>query len=692
MPTLQLLYNPGEYIPSPIAPEGVPTVSDTATMGDLSPEIKALLERNEQRVKERNQREYEEHRRKTDVRFTGEKPLQTEDHLFAGALVGGYGLLTRAGSVGLLPAVAEEIGGTVGGAGMGYLGNKTGNIIDTRLGTTWATPTFSFLGGLFGGASGVNKGYKTAVNLGSKGILPKGGELLYKNQFRSDVLGNVLSKANMISSSNAPLRHYMRWSLNDGDAHQTNVYDMLTGKDIGQISTQVIDGGVDRVRRIQGEPEYKWKGRSLYSAEIMETPRGLVSGENLEMPEATVPTWKHFDHEVIGDYGLHGNVSGQPVVRLKYAETYLPKAEPKVIDYIEQTVPVSGNTSYKFFEKPSTYFKDATYAGNPRTYAGKEVPTWQLPKGQRNQVTNVRTLSQEYANNYISAKMNPRKPTWDYEDLMENYFRDNFADEFNKRLKEYVSYARLKQISPHIDDSIVKGYRNYLNHLEFDAKDLSDEELRIILSKHFTDLSKGASGKMKDQIVWHSSPTWFDEFDYRHTGENMENSGAMGPGNYFSKEAAMYGRGKRLEYSGKYPMGNTQPYVITDVMSTPSGKDMQDKGLLPIIIQKYRGRDKYGQKWDPDPEFDTKLKAQIDAVPSNDNKMYVLKGTDSGFDKLYQTPFGIPGGELMIRRNTGIKSLYPHPSRFVRDEDGFVHLIPTDWNDPRVNFKTGGKL
>lgn len=87
-PTIQLLYNPGEYIPSPIAPEGVPTVADTATMEDLSSETKALLKRNKQRVKERNQREYEEHRRKTDVRFTGEKPLVPEDWKFAAALTG----------------------------------------------------------------------------------------------------------------------------------------------------------------------------------------------------------------------------------------------------------------------------------------------------------------------------------------------------------------------------------------------------------------------------------------------------------------------------------------------------------------------------------------------------------------------------------------------------------------------------
>lgn len=352
-----------------------------------------------------------------------------------------------------------------------------------------------------------------------------------------------------------------------------------------------------------------------------------------------------------------------------------------VDDALLERQPLTTNKSKQFWDGTSE---------SKLTDAEKEG----VPKGERNQPINVRTPSQEFSNKYISSKMGLRKPTYDYEDLTENYFRDVSADEFNKRLKEYVSYARHKgsPITNEIAEPIVKGYRNYLHHLDFDAKDLSDDELRIILSKHFADLSRGASGKMKDQIVWHSSPTWFDEFDYRYTGKNMENSGAMGPGNYFSKEATMYGRGKKGEFSGKYDMGNTQPYIITDVISTPSGKDMQNKGLLPTIIHKYRGRDIYGQKWNPDPEFDIKLKAQIDAVPLNDNKMYVLEGTDSGFDKLYQTPFGLPGGELMIRRNTGIKSLYPHPSRFVRDADGFVHLIPVDWNDARVNFKKGGKL
>lgn len=78
---------------------------------------------------------------------------------------------------------------------------------------------------------------------------------------------------------------------------------------------------------------------------------------------------------MIGDYGLHGNKSGQPVIRIKGPETYLPKVEPKVIEHVPTEAMSSGNTSYKMYEIPSTYFKDAKYAGQPGTYAGKEVPT-----------------------------------------------------------------------------------------------------------------------------------------------------------------------------------------------------------------------------------------------------------------------------------------------------------------------------
>lgn len=44
----------------------------------------------------------------------------------------------------------------------------------------------------------------------------------------------------------------------------------------------------------------------------------------------------------------------------------------------------------------------------------------------------------------------------------------------------------------------------------------------------------------------------------------------------------------------------------------------------------------------------------------------------------------------MLRRNTGIKSLFPHPQAFV-NQDGKI-LIDRNWTDPRINFKQGGRL
>jgi hypothetical protein len=47
--------------------------------------------------------------------------------------------------------------------------------------------------------------------------------------------------------------------------------------------------------------------------------------------------------------------------------------------------------------------------------------------------------------------------------------------------------------------------------------------------------------------------------------------------------------------------------------------------------------------------------------------------------------------EFMVPRNTGIKSLYPHPSLFIKDANGKVTLN-RNWDDIRVNYKQGGKM
>lgn len=166
--------------------------------------------------------------------------------------------------------------------------------------------------------------------------------------------------------------------------------------------------------------------------------------------------------------------------------------------------PISGEMVQSPFVFPKQQSTKGSYAFYERPSKLTEAERLGIPKSERNQPAKVRTTSQEFSNDYVSAKMTLRKPTYEYEDLVENYFRDDSAGEFNKMLKEYVSYARSKGspvLTSEISEPIVKGYRNYLHHLDFDAADLSDEELRIILSKHFNDLSNSASGKMKDQLV-----------------------------------------------------------------------------------------------------------------------------------------------------------------------------------------------
>lgn len=88
-PTLKLLYNPGEYVPSPIAPEGVPTVVDVATMEDVSPAVRRLIDRTNRNISEREKQEYYARTgRDQHGRLVREQPLQSEDWKFAAALTG----------------------------------------------------------------------------------------------------------------------------------------------------------------------------------------------------------------------------------------------------------------------------------------------------------------------------------------------------------------------------------------------------------------------------------------------------------------------------------------------------------------------------------------------------------------------------------------------------------------------------
>ena len=148
-------------------PEGLKT-EELATWDSVSREIKQLTQ-------DINNKEYEEHRRNNDVRFTGEKALEPEDWKFAAALAGGIGTTQAASTMGWVPAITTDVASGIGGTAAGYGSNWIGQKIDNKFGTNvtpWLTAAGSLLGGVGGGIAGykgVVKGAKYAVDNGIRG-------------------------------------------------------------------------------------------------------------------------------------------------------------------------------------------------------------------------------------------------------------------------------------------------------------------------------------------------------------------------------------------------------------------------------------------------------------------------------------------------------------------------------------------
>jgi hypothetical protein len=54
--------------------------------------------------------------------------------------------------------------------------------------------------------------------------------------------------------------------------------------------------------------------------------------------------------------------------------------------------------------------------------------------------------------------------------------------------------------------------------------------------------------------------------------------------------------------------------------------------------------------------------------------------------------FEAPALEFALPRNTGIKSLFPHPDAFRLNPETNQYELIRSWNDSRLNYEKGGKL
>ena len=371
-----------------------------------------------------------------------------------------------------------------------------------------------------------------------------------------------------------------------------------------------------------------------------------------------------------------------------------------------------------FYPNSNYQYKPYSPKSNERTYLGllerpsklSEAELKGVPKSVRNQPIKGSTFDTRVSNDIIQtysngswrttrpfteeqilAEKNPNvqenmkysleKWKKDNSNMYKNYIDD--TSKFNTDLQEYINSLNIEPSSRYLDGELIDGvretnpfvklYRQYLYNNGTDASSISNKDLAKLLTAQEQEIRSGMTGIMADKSpLWHGSNSLFDTFDWqKYASANTGNSGAIGPGNYFTTQGVPYGFDRNLRR-----VRNMQPYFITDIRSTPSGRMMQNKGLLPEYHREY--------ELVHNPEWLQQEVKRI--VPGQNTTLYI------DYNEPMSGIMDVTRGAGMLRRNTGIKSLFPHPSRLVRGEDGLLKMLPTNWDDPRVNFKQGGIL
>jgi hypothetical protein len=331
-----------------------------------------------------------------------------------------------------------------------------------------------------------------------------------------------------------------------------------------------------------------------------------------------------------------------------------------------------------------------------------------LPRGERNQVVKSETYL-SHPDRKIPNEL-PAHSEWS----------DKFADIDllnDKELSDnWINYINNLSDDPISNKALIEDYKLYLSNLGY-VPYLSDTQIAKLISNQYNQLVSGQTGKLKGTVMFHGSPEMFDTFDLAKTGSYTGNMGAVGPGNYFSTQRNPYGLHYNQRYYGEYS-GNMQPYLINGVKSTPEGDILRDKKLIPPYVSTGLETSRLNElkasrrrailNGEDTSVIDAKLKeAQNNPYIKeynafiqkliNDWKLnkdaFIIDSHSWNHPTVTPLKNGKPiyGIEGMIHRNTGIKSLFPHPSTLMKDDSG-NWIIKRDWNDPRVNYKNGGKI
>jgi hypothetical protein len=216
------------------------------------------------------------------------------------------------------------------------------------------------------------------------------------------------------------------------------------------------------------------------------------------------------------------------------------------------------------------------------------------------------------------------------------------------------------ELTGNIESYYITEYRRYLQRAGIDTRYFTTSDLQKLLTHSANHLDSQVTGKLKGVELWHSTAGDFDQFNVqKYLGATTGNNGVYGPGNYFSLHLP-------LPYGNQNgPYRKSQPFYVTKVNSIVPGIIAHQKGLV-------------SRHYEPPM---TRLKGS-----------QVVLGPNTGPGPLYEVMSNQAPYEIAVFKNKGIKSLYAHPSRYYFNEDGTAAFTPTNWDDARFNYKTGGTI
>ena len=203
----------------------------------------------------------------------------------------------------------------------------------------------------------------------------------------------------------------------------------------------------------------------------------------------------------------------------------------------------------------------------------------------------------------------------------------------------------------------VDMFRDYYRHLGIDLDDYTDIDLAKILDNQYDYLTSMQTGKVRGLLYWHASPSWFDTFDPKKRGLSHNDHHDDFAGSYFAQHPLYYGAAPDVTKKVLIQQGLNPDRFTTDELIMLGGANTQ-----PYLFDR----------------------VQHVLQPTGHLEDIELSEGMLGLGKNL-TP-GIVSGDEPTIVSQRIASLFPHPE--TANGQWFIR----SFNDPRVNYKSGGKL